>query len=91
MKKTDFIRIISKIDGVNNDEAGAAFDEIIAQITDTLATGGKVFIDDIGTLEAVTSAARDGRNPRTGETIQIPEKKRVKFRASSTVKKALND
>jgi len=90
MNKTDFVKIISSIDGVNNEEAGAAFDDIIAAVTGALVSGKKVYIDDIGTLESVTAAARIGRNPKTGESINIPEKQRIRFRASSTVKKAIN-
>lgn len=59
-------------------------------IADALASGDKVTVPGFGTFEAVPVAARAGRNPQTGEAIQIPAHRRVLFRAGSGLKDRLN-
>jgi len=59
-------------------------------VTDTIVKGEKVQLAGFGIFESTIRAARTGRSPQTGETIQIPEKKVPKFKASKTLKDALN-
>ncbi|WP_319549574.1 HU family DNA-binding protein [Desulfogranum marinum] len=54
---------------------------ILTTITDAVATGDKVTLIGFGTFSATERPAREGRNPRTGETMQIAAKKVVKFKA----------
>jgi DNA-binding protein HU-beta len=61
---------------------------ILDSIKQTLSNGEKVSLFGLGTLTPIVKAARKGRNPRTGEEIDIKEKKTVKFKVSSTY---LND
>ena len=66
-----------------------AVEAIIGMITDTLKRSEEVSIAGLGIFEAKTRAGRTGRNPRTGETIQIKAMKVPKFRASKTLKDAI--
>jgi len=64
--------------------------EIFEIIKNEVIAGNKVDIFGFGSFGPSTRAARLGRNPKTGETIQVEAKKAVKFKVSSTFKKALN-
>lgn len=66
---------------------GLCYNEIFSE----LENGGSYRLPGIGTLKAVGVAARTSRNPATGETIQVPAKKTVKFKIASELKKALNE
>lgn len=59
-------------------------------VTDAIVKGDKVQLAGFGIFESTIRAARTGRSPQTGETIQIPEKRVPKFKASKTLKDALN-
>jgi nucleoid DNA-binding protein len=65
-------------------------DLVFNEIFSELENGGNYRIPGIGTLKTVDVAARTARNPATGETIQVPAKKSVKFKIASELKKALN-
>jgi len=58
-------------------------------ITDALVTDGFVTLHGIGTIQTVDAAAREGRNPATGEIIHIPAKKRIKLKACKALKDAV--
>lgn len=60
-------------------------------IADTVKTGEDVTIQNFGKWSMVTKKARKGRNPKTGEELNIPEKKSVKFAVSSKIKKDINE
>lgn len=81
-------RYAEKFD-VTKKEANAAIKSVAAAIIDALAEDGKAQMLDLGTFKVSTRAARIGRNPRTGETVKIPEKKTVKFAAAKSVKETL--
>ena len=59
-------------------------------VVEALKAGDKVQLMGFGTFEVKERAARDGRNPKTGETIQIPESKKVSFTASKVLKDSVN-
>lgn len=61
-----------------------------AIVGETLAAGDIVSLTDIGKLSVESKPARSGRNPKTGETIQIPSKRVVKFAASKVLKDWVN-
>jgi len=58
-------------------------------ITEALVTDGVVTLHGIGTIQTVDAAAREGRNPATGEVIHIPAKKRIKLKACKALKDAV--
>lgn len=87
--KTDLIDRVHQTIGCTKADAERAVEAVIAMITDTLKSGQEVSIAGLGIFEAKTRAGRTGRNPRTGETIQIKSMRVPKFRASKTLKDAV--
>lgn len=79
MNKADLISAISKESDIPKNQAGAALESFCNAVTDALKSGEKVNIMGFGSFEVKTRKARVGRNPRTNEEIQIPEKKVAKF------------
>ncbi|HXI87208.1 MAG TPA: HU family DNA-binding protein [Parvularculaceae bacterium] len=90
MNKNEFIDRVSEMAGVNKAEATRAVDAVFDTITETLRRGDDVRLVGFGTFSAAKRAAREGRNPRTGETIQIPASIQPKFSAGKGLKDALN-
>ncbi len=70
-------------------QAEEAVDAIIESIVMTLKKGEEVSIAGIGIFSVKQRAARDARNPRTGETIKVPAMKVPKFRAAKALKDAV--
>ena len=66
------------------------FDLALKTIVETVAEGGSVNLIGFGSFSAAETAARAGRNPATGESIEIPATKRVRFHAGTAFKKAVN-
>ena len=73
---------------VQTDQALSAF---IEHLQTTLGQGDKVSLPGVGQFEVAERAARQGRNPQTGEPIDIPASKAVKFKAGKALKDAIND
>ena len=80
MNKADLVRKVTNQTGLTKNASREAVDAITSVITDALATGERVTLVGFGTFQTVQRKARRGRNLRTGETIQIPAKKVLKFR-----------
>ncbi len=70
--------------------AARVFDSMVEIIKSTLKKGDEVAISGFGTFKVKARAARMGRNPKTGESIQIPAKKAVKFRVGKDLKSVLS-
>lgn len=83
MKKNDLINKISELSGQPKSEARKALDATIEAITDALKAGDKIQLIGFGTFSTSVRPARQGVNPRTGETIEIEEKTVVKFKPSA--------
>ncbi len=90
MNKNEFIDRVADFSGMNKAEAGRAVDAVFDVITETLKKGDDVRLVGFGTFAAAKRAAREGRNPRTGETIQIKASIQPKFTAGKGLKDALN-
>ena len=75
---------------VSKKELTTILDGIIDTIKVNVANGEKIAIAGFGTFEAVKRAARTGRNPKDGSTIQIPASKSPKFKASKNFKDVVN-
>ena len=67
-----------------------AVDTIFEQVTDHMAQGNRVELRGFGVFSGKTYAARDGRDPRTGTAVDVPEKTRPVFRASKLIGDRLN-
>lgn len=70
-------------------QAQAAVEAVFAAITKSLARGEEVTVTGFGTFRTAKAAARTGRNPKTGEKLQIPASVRPKFKAGKALKEAV--
>jgi DNA-binding protein HU-beta len=70
--------------------ANKAVDAVFESITDALKTGGEVRLVGFGTFTVAARAASEGRNPRTGEKIQIAASKQAKFKPGKRLRDELN-
>ena len=90
MNKTQLIDVVAKNAEIKKKEAEAAVNAALEAIANALVDGDKVQLIGFGTFDVKESAAREGRNPRTGETITIAASKRPVFSAGSALKNAIN-
>ena len=89
MNKAELIERITHQTGLTKKVSREAVDSITSVITDALARGEKVTLVGFGTFQVKERKARRGRNPQTGETIQIPAKKVPKFAAGKSLRAAV--
>jgi DNA-binding protein HU-beta len=90
MNKTQLIDVVATKTGLTKKAAEAAVNAVNEAIAEALAAGDKVQLIGFGTYEVKTRAARDGRNPKTGETIKIAASKAPAFTAGKALKDAVN-
>jgi len=90
MNKEDLVKHLTVAMGIGKTEAEKTVDAVLSAITDTLKSGSEVRLTGFGTFVVASRAARDGRNPRTGEIIKIPGSKAVRFRPGKGLKDAVN-
>ena len=90
MNKNEFIDRVADMADMTKSDAAKAVDAVFDAITDALKKGDDVRLVGFGTFSAAKRAAREGRNPRTGDTIQIPASIQPKFSAGKGLKDALN-
>jgi nucleoid DNA-binding protein len=90
MNKTDLINVVASEAGLNKKQAEAAVNATLAAISGALKDGDKVQLIGFGTFEVKSVAAREGRNPKTGEVIKIEASKKASFSASKVLKDQLN-
>lgn len=89
MNKATLIAQIAEKSGLERKQAEKALDAFIETVTDALKAGDKVQLVGFGSFEVKERAAHSGRNPATGETIEIPASKSPVFKAGKTFKDAL--
>ena len=90
MNKTELVDAMADSADISKAAAGRAFDAAVAAISDALAKGDQVSLIGFGTFLVRERAARQGRNPATGETIQIKASKSPAFKAGKALKDAVN-
>ena len=90
MNKTELINQIAESADITKKAAGDALQGFMMAITDALKKGDKLQLIGFGTFSVSERAARDGRNPQTGKTIEIPAKNVVKFKVGSKLSEAVN-
>ncbi len=90
MTKTDLVNVISAETELKKKDVEAVINSAIGAIANALKEGDKVQLIGFGTFEAKATGEREGRNPRTGETIKIPAGKKPTFSASKALKDQLN-
>ena len=89
MNKTELVAAVATKAELSKKDADAAVKAVIDAVTEALKDGEKVALVGFGTFEVKTRAARTGKNPRTGEVIDIPEAKVPSFKAGSAPKDAV--
>jgi len=90
MNKSELIDAVSNKTDLSKSDAASAVDGVIASVTEALRSGDQVTIVGFGTFLVRQRNARAGRNPRTGETIQIKASKVPAFKAGKALKDAVN-
>ena len=91
MNKNELVASVSDASGLSKVDAAKAVDGVFQSITDALKSGGDVRIVGFGTFSVANRAATTGRNPRTGDPIQIKASKQPKFKSGSPLKDAVNN
>ncbi|OEU47913.1 MAG: DNA-binding protein HU [Desulfobacterales bacterium C00003060] len=86
MKKEDLVRFVSEQADITGASAGKAVNAVFDGIASALEKGDPTSIVGFGGFKVVDRAAREGRNPSTGEKIQIPASKAVKFTPGKPLK-----
>lgn len=90
MNKAELIDAVAAATELSKADATRAVDAIINQITGTLKRGDQVTLVGFGTFQVKARAARTGRNPQTGQTIQIAATNVPGFKAGKALKDAVN-
>ena len=90
MTKADIIEVVYQRVGFSKKEIAGIVETVLETIKETLERGERVKISGFGNFEVRRKKERKGRNPRTGESIKIPERKVLVFKPSQVLKKALN-
>ncbi|MDO4325037.1 MAG: HU family DNA-binding protein [bacterium] len=90
MNKTELIAAIAKNADISKKDAEKALKAFTDVVTSELVKGEKVQLVGFGTFEVSDRAAREGRNPKTGETMPIPASKTPKFKAGKALKDMVN-
>lgn len=90
MNKADLINSISEKTGLTKTKSNEVIDAFLSSVTESLSSGEKVTLVGFGTFTTSQRDARKGRNPKTGEVIDIPSKKVARFKAGSDLTKSVN-
>ena len=90
MNKADLVNSISEQTGLTKTKSNQVVDAITSVIAESLSKGEKVTLVGFGTFTTTDRNARKGRNPKTGEVIEIPAKRVAKFKAGSELTKNVN-
>ncbi len=90
MNKQDLISSVADSSGLSKGDAGRAVEAVFDSISSELKSGGEVRLVGFGTFSTTKRKASTGRNPRTGETMQIKASTQPKFKAGKGLKDSVN-
>ncbi|MBB1089071.1 HU family DNA-binding protein [Lysobacter sp. SG-8] len=90
MNKAELIEAVAEAAELSKTDAAAAVDGVVSVVTKALKKGDTVTLVGFGTFQVRKRAARQGRNPKTGETIKIKASKNPAFKAGKALKDAVN-
>lgn len=90
MNRTEFIKYIAEKQGIQQIEAKKVVDMFTGNVINALGEGEEVSLVGFGNFTVSTVEARAGRNPKTGEVIQIPSYKQPRFKVGKKLKDAVN-
>jgi len=85
MKKSDLIASVAEKTGLTKKQAGEVMDVLFSEVARGASEAGGVAIPGFGTFKVKTRAARTARNPATGASIEVPEKRNLAFKPSSAL------
>ena len=89
MTKSDFVDQVASASGLSKKDAGTAVDAVLGTIEKALSSGDEVSFTGFGKFHVAQRGAREGRNPRTGESMTIAASNVPRFTAGSGLKKAV--
>ena len=90
MNKADLVNSISEKTGLSKVKSNEVLDAFVESVTESLKSGEKVTLVNFGTFNTSERGARKGRNPKTGETIEIPAKRVARFKVGTGLSKIIN-
>ncbi len=90
MKKSDLVDLVAQQKNLPRPQVEATVDALLEAVADGLARGERIDLRGFGAFTVRESAARSGRNPRTGETIQIAARKTPTFRVGKELRDRVN-
>ena len=90
MNKTELIAAVAEKAELSKKDAEKAIKAFTDTVSEELVKGGKIQLVGFGTFEVSERAAREGRNPQTGETMKIEASKAPKFKAGKALKDMVN-
>ena len=90
MNKTELVAAVAEQAGLSRKDAEAAVKAFTDVVADALKNGDKIQLVGFGTFEVSERAAREGRNPKTGESMKIEACKTPKFKAGKVLKDLVN-
>jgi DNA-binding protein HU-beta len=90
MNKRELVDAMAAKAGIEKTNADAALDALVDTITTALAEGDKVTVPGFGTFEVRERSARSGRNPQSGEPMQIAASKGAAFKPAAALKRTVN-
>ena len=90
MNKADLVNSISQKTGLTKTKTNEVIDAFVESVTESLKDGNKVTLVNFGTFNTSKRDARKGRNPKTGETIEIPATRVARFKVGTGLSKNIN-
>ncbi len=90
MNKNELVAAVAASTGLSKSDSATAIDNMFGSISDALKGDVEVRLVGFGTFSVAQRRASEGRNPRTGERIQIPAYRQPKFKAGKALKDAVN-
>lgn len=90
MNKTEFVSSVAEDSGLSKVDSAKAIDAFFKTISSSLKDGNDVRLTGFGTFKTTKTAARDGKNPRTGEKIRIQASNTVRFKPGKSLKDTVN-
>ena len=90
MNKSEFVKHIANQQNITQDEASNIIDTFTSSVISVLGEGNEIQLIGFGSFSVSEVAARAGRNPKTGEVIQIPAYKQPRFKVGQKLKDAVN-
>lgn len=89
LNKSEFVALLSERCEVTKKDAEEMYDDVFGTLADVVASGEEVAIPGLGRAKIANRAARTARNPKTGNTIEVPAKKVPKFQFAKSIKDAV--